>query len=220
MAAAGDGGDLGADTARKFPRLAGRPGTAGRLLELAGLFLRLGTTAFGGPAAHVAMMEDEVVRRRGWLAREEFLDLLGAVNLIPGPNSTELAIHVGHRRAGWPGLLVAGLCFILPATVIVWALSWAYVRYGALPESESLLYGVKPVVIAIVLQALWGLGRSAVKSRGLALAAAAAVALTALGVHELIVLFGTGAAVALVRRLATRRSTPVSLALAPARSWW
>jgi len=129
-----------------------------RLLELAGLFLRLGTTAFGGPAAHIAMMEDEVVRRRQWLTREEFLDLLGATSLIPGPNSTELAIHIGHRRAGWAGLVVAGCCFILPATLIVGVIAWAYVRFGELPQAEGLLYGVKPVIVAVIAQALWGAG--------------------------------------------------------------
>jgi chromate transporter len=128
--------------------------STGRVRELALLFLKLGTIAFGGPAAHIAMMEDEVVRRRGWLTRAEFLDLLGATNLIPGPNSTELAIHIGHRRAGWPGLLVAGAAFILPAMLIVMVVGWAYHRYGALPETRGLLYGVKPVVIDIVVQAL------------------------------------------------------------------
>src|SRR5689334_9829723 len=118
------------------------------LREIALLFLKLGTTAFGGPAAHVAMMEDEVVRRRQWLTRDAFLDYLGATNLIPGPNSTELAIHVGHARAGWPGLVVAGACFILPAACIVAALAWAYVRWGALPAAAGVLAGVKPVVIA------------------------------------------------------------------------
>lgn len=139
---------------------------AARLRELALLFLRLGATAFGGPAAHVAMMEDEVVRRRRWLSREELLDLLGAANLIPGPNSTELAIHVGHRRAGFPGLLVAGACFIMPAAVIVTALAWAYVRFGALPEAGGILRGVKPVVLAVVIQALWGFGRAAALPAG------------------------------------------------------
>src|SRR4029079_8251252 len=116
------------------------------LWELTLLFLKLGTIAFGGPAAHIAMMEDEVVRRRRWLTREEFLDLLGATNLIPGPNSTEMAIHIGHRRAGWPGLIVAGVCFILPAMLIVIGCGWAYVRYGKLPQAEAILYGVKPVI--------------------------------------------------------------------------
>ena len=135
------------------------------LLELARLFLKLGTLGFGGPAAHIALMEDEVVRRRGWLSRERFLDLLGATNLIPGPNSTEMAIHVGHERAGWRGLVVAGVCFIAPAFLIVLACAWAYTRYGTLPAAEGLLRGVKPVIIAIVLQALWSLGRTATRTR-------------------------------------------------------
>jgi chromate transporter len=185
------------------------------LPELATLFLKLGATAFGGPAAHIAMMEDEVVRRRGWLSREEFLDLLGATNLIPGPNSTEMAIHVGHRRAGWPGLVVAGLCFILPATALVWALAWAYARYGRLPEAAGLLYGVKPVIIAVVLQALWSLGRSALKTRGLVLAALGSAALSAAGVNELAVLFGTGAVVALGHRLLQGTGTSAALLFWP-----
>jgi len=182
------------------------------LTELAALFLRLGATSFGGPAAHIAMMEDEVVRRRGWLTRADFLDLLGATNLIPGPNSTELAIHIGHRRAGWPGLLVAGACFIVPAMLIVLALAWAYVRFGRLPEAAGLLYGVKPVVIAIVLQALLGLARAAVKSPTLGVAGAAAVAATAAGVHELVVLGAVGMAIALLgwagERTSPGRSAP------------
>jgi chromate transporter len=174
---------------------------AQRLSELARLFLKLGSTAFGGPAAHIAMMEDEVVRRRQWLTHDEFLDLLGATNLIPGPNSTELAIHIGHRRAGWPGLLVAGLCFILPATLIVTVVAWAYVRFGRLPPAEGLLYGVKPVIIAVVLQALWGLGRSALKTRPLVLVFAVAAALSLLGGNELLILFGTGLLVAGARSI-------------------
>lgn len=156
------------------------------------LFLRLGATAFGGPAAHIALMEDEVVRRRRWMTRDEFLDLLGATNLIPGPNSTELAIHIGHRQASWPGLLVAGSSFILPAVLIVTAFAWAYVRYGALPQVTGVLYGVKPVIIVIVLQALWTLGRAAIKTKWLALVAVGGVALTLAGVHELLILFGAG----------------------------
>src|SRR5688572_23336252 len=116
----------------------------GALRDVALLFLKLGATAFGGPAAHIAMMQEEVVRRRKWLSRERFLDLLGATHLIPGPNSTELAIHIGFIRAGWPGLFVAGACFILPAAAIVMAFAWAYVRFGALPEVAGVLYGVKP----------------------------------------------------------------------------
>jgi chromate transporter len=156
------------------------------------LFLKLGTISFGGPAAHIAMMEDEVVRRRGWLTPEQFLDYVGATNLIPGPNSTELAIHIGHARAGWPGLLVSGFCFIIPATLIVSALAWGYVRYGTLPAVSGLFYGIKPVIMAIVAQALWGLGRSAIKTPLLAMVGLAAVAAVAAGVHELAVLAGAG----------------------------
>ncbi len=171
----------------------------GSLPELALLFLRLGTTAFGGPAAHISMLEDEVVHRRAWMTREEFLDLLGATNLIPGPNSTELAIHIGYRRAGWAGLVVAGVCFILPAALIVYALAWAYVRYGKLPEVTSVLYGVKPVIIAIVVQALWRLAATALKTWPLRIAAIAAVAVSLAGVNELAVFFGTGLLIALLQ---------------------
>lgn len=171
------------------------------LSQLALLFLKLGTIAFGGPAAHIAMMEDETVRRRGWLTRQEFLDLLGATNLIPGPNSTEMAIHIGHRRAGWTGLIVAGCSFILPAVIIVIAIASAYVRYGSLPQADALLYGVKPVIIAIVLQALWGLAMTALKSRSLVVVAATGIALGFLGVNELAILFGAGLVMLLVSLL-------------------
>ncbi len=164
------------------------------LREIAALFLRLGATSFGGPAAHIALMENEVVRRLGWMTREEFLDLLGATNLIPGPNSTEMAIHVGHRRAGMAGLVVAGAAFILPAALIVTAVAWAYVAWGRLPAAEGLLRGVKPVVLAVVAQALLGLGRSALRSRALTVIAAASVAAAALGANELAVLAAAGAA--------------------------
>jgi chromate transporter len=162
------------------------------LAELALLFLKLGTIAFGGPAAHIAMMEDEVVRRRRWLTREEFLDLLGATNLIPGPNSTEMAIHIGHRQAGWAGLLVAGSCFILPAMLIVLGFAWSYVHYGSLPQVTAVLYGVKPVIIAVVAQALWGLGRTAIKTKLLAVITALALMLNIFGIHELLVLLAAG----------------------------
>ena len=176
----------------------------GDLLELAGLFLKLGTTAFGGPAAHIAMMEEEVVRLRGWLTHAEFLDLLGAANLIPGPNSTELAIHIGHRRAGWRGLLVAGTAFIVPAMLIVTVLAWAYVRYGSLPEARGLMYGIKPVVIAVVVQALWMLSRTAVRSWRLGIVAVAAAIASAMGAPELEVLLFAGAVLAFVQLLARR----------------
>jgi chromate transporter len=183
------------------------------LREIAQLFLTLGTTAFGGPAVHIAMMEEQVVRRRGWLTREQFLDYLGATNLIPGPNSTELAIHIGHARAGWPGLMVAGAAFILPAFLIVSAVGWAYVRLGALPQVAGLLYGVKPVVIAIVAQALWNLGRSAIKSPLLAVLAIAAVVAAAVGVNELLVLAASGLLAALVDRGKVARRGAVAAVL-------
>ena len=184
------------------------PTPPGALREIAWLFLRLGATAFGGPAAHVAMMEDEVVRRRRWVTRERFLDYLGAVNLIPGPNSTELAIHLGHLRGGWPGLLVAGACFILPASLIVLACAWAYVAFGSLPAAEGVLYGVKPVVIAVVAQALWGLGRSAIRGTWLAMVATGAAWAVSAGAHELIVLAvaGLAGAAAVVKPPAGRRA--------------
>jgi chromate transporter len=134
------------------------------LREVTLLFLRLGVTAFGGPAAHIAMMEEEVVRRRQWMSRERFLDLLGAANLIPGPSSTEMAIYIGYTKAGWAGIVLGGACFILPAALITLALAWSYTRFGHLPQVNGILYGVKPVVIAIVVQALWSLGRAAVKT--------------------------------------------------------
>jgi len=182
------------------------------LLELAQVFLKLGTTAFGGPAAHIAMMRDEVVRRRGWLNEERFLDLIGATNLIPGPNSTEMAIHIGHARAGWRGLLVAGTCFILPATLIVGALAWAYVRFGTLPQVQSVLYGVKPVVIAIVALALWSLARSAVKSVWLGVLGAAALAAVALGVNELVVLGAAGILAVLTQAIRSGKGRAVVVA--------
>lgn len=187
------------ETERDETSLVATPPTP--LRQLAWLFLKLGAIAFGGPAAHIAMMEDEVVRRRRWISRDEFLDLLGATNLIPGPNSTELAIHIGHRKAGWSGLLVAGSCFILPAATIVTAFAWAYVRYGSLPQADAILYGVKPVIIAVVLQALWGLGTAALKTGSLMIVGAAGIALGFLGVHELAIIFGGGIVVGFARLL-------------------
>lgn len=167
-----------------------------RLRELAVLFVRLGFTAFGGPAAHIALFEDEVVRRRRWLTHEQFLDLLGITNLIPGPNSTEMVIHIGHERAGVAGMVVAGVAFILPASCIVGVCAWLYVRYGALPQSEGILYGVKPVVIAIIAQALEALCRKAARTRLLmALGVLGAVAVfLGLGELETLVLAGTAMA--------------------------
>lgn len=161
--------------------------------------LKLGFTAFGGPAAHIAMLREEVVSRRHWLSDEYFLDLVGATNLIPGPNSTEMVIHVGYLRAGWRGLIVAGACFILPAATMVLALAWAYVQYGSTPTGESLLYGIKPVIIAVIAQALWGLGRTAIKGPFLLAIGLAAAALYLLGINELAILFSGALLVLIVR---------------------
>jgi chromate transporter len=160
--------------------------------ELARLFLRMGFTAFGGPAAHIAMYQDEVVQRRRWMEEAEFMDLLGATNLIPGPNSTEMTMHIGYRRAGWRGMITAGVSFILPATLIVLALSWAYVRFGALPQVDWLFGGVEPVVLAIVAQALLLLGRKTLISAFPALVVLAATGLYLLGVGPLVLLLGAG----------------------------
>jgi len=183
-----------------------------RLRELASLFLRLGALSFGGPAAHNALMRTEVVHRRGWLTDAEFLDLMAATNLIPGPNSTELAIHIGHRRAGRAGLLVAGACFILPAALITLAFAWAYVRYGALPQAAALLDGVKPVIVAVVVHALWGMSRAVLKRPLPVVLAAASLAAVLAGVNELLVLAGAGLA-ALATRLSPPRRPPGALLL-------
>ncbi|GAA4367631.1 chromate efflux transporter [Hymenobacter saemangeumensis] len=196
------------------PEFATPPGAVTSFGELAGLFLRLGATAFGGPAAHVALLEEEVVRRRGWLTQERFLDLLSAANLIPGPNSTELAIHIGYERRGWAGLLVAGVCFILPAMLLVMGFAWAYVRYGTLPALAGVLYGVKPVIVAVVAQALWSLGKSALRTWPLRAAAAVVLLLSLLGVHELLLLFAAGVATGAWRWPALeRKAVPPALGL-------
>jgi chromate transporter len=167
------------------------PTIRGELWELARLFTKLGFVAFGGPAAHVAMMRQEVVERRKWMDDQEFLDLNGATNLIPGPNSTELAIHIGRERSGWRGLLVAGICFIVPATLIVLAFAVAYKIYGSTPTVQNLLYGIAPVVVAVVAQALWGLLKTAVKGPLTAAVGAGALLLYLFaGVPEIPLLFG------------------------------
>ncbi len=178
------------------------PVPPGTVAEVARLALRLGFTAFGGPAAHIAMLRDEVVTRRKWLDDAHFLDLLGATNLIPGPNSTEMVIHVGQVRAGWRGMIAGGVCFILPAALMVLALAWAYAEFGAMPAANWLLYGIKPVIIAIVLQALWGLAKTAVKGPWLAALGLAVLALYLLGFDELALLFGSGLLVMLARNFA------------------
>lgn len=189
-----------------------RRAATSRLREVVGLFLRLGATAFGGPAAHIALMHSEVVERRKWLTEQQFLDLLGATNLIPGPNSTEMAIHLGYLRAGLPGLVAAGISFILPAMLIVMGMAWIYLRYGSTPQAAWLLYGIKPVIIAVILQALLGLGRSAVKDRLTAVIGLAVFVLYLLGINELILLFAGGVLVMLIRNwqhLCSRKMTGV-----------
>jgi chromate transporter len=162
------------------------------LRDLAPPFLRLGLTAFGGPAAHIAMMDEEFVRRRAWVSRTEFLDMLGASNLVPGPSSTEVAIHIGHQRAGWKGHLIAGVCFIVPAMLMVLVCAWAYATFGSLPQAQSMMYGVKPVIIAVVLQALWGLARGAVRSVFLAIIGLVATAGALAGANVLAILIAAG----------------------------
>jgi chromate transporter len=183
----------------------------GRLGEVVRLFLKLGIIGFGGPAAHIAMMREEVVRRRRWVDDARFLDLLGMTNLIPGPNSTEMAIHLGYVRAGWAGLVLGGACFIVPAMLIVGALAWAYVRYGARPEVAWLMYGIKPVIIAIVVQAMWALARTAVKGPALAALGTVVLALSLAGVNELALLLGG----ALAGLLVVRRRRAIALVAAP-----
>src|SRR5437899_3359729 len=192
------------------PRLRYHRAAMTPLREVVAVFLRLGLVAFGGPAAHIALMREELVRRRRWLSDAQFVDLLGITNLIPGPNSTEMAIHLGYTRAGAWGLVLGGVCFIVPAMLSVMALAWAYVRWGTLPAATWLLYGVKPVIIAIVLQAMWALAPTAVRGPLLAVAFVAAAALALAGVHELLVLFGVGGLTA----LAVARSRPAAAMLA------
>ncbi len=174
--------------------------------EVARFFLRLGLTAFGGPAAHIGMMRDEVVRRRQWLSDQQFLDLLGATNLIPGPNSTEMAIHIGFVRAGWIGLLLGGVCFILPAMLIVIGLAWLYVTYRTLPQLDWILYGIKPVIIAIVAQALWSLGRHAIKGPLTAFVGVAVLILYFLGISGLTLLLIGGLSVMLIQNIRRLRT--------------
>lgn len=190
------------------------PRSRSALREVAALFLKLGVIGFGGPAAHVALMREEVVRRRRWVSEAEFLDLLGATNLIPGPNSTEMAIHLGYVRARWPGLIVAGALFILPAAIVTLAFAWLYVRYGSMPQVTWVLYGLKPAIVAVVVQALWGLVRTAVKGPLLAGVGVAVVALYELGVNEIALLFGGGAVALLVGLVRTRRAAGAAGVLA------
>jgi chromate transporter len=174
------------------PANATPPEQRGTLAEVAKQFLLLGFIAYGGPAAHVAMMEQEFVHRRGWLTRERFLDLVGAVSLLPGPSSTELAIYLGEIRAGLAGLIVAGACFILPAAFLVTALAWGYLKFGTLPQVAGLLFGIKPVVVALIAQAVWNLGKTALRNALLAALAIVVVVLAMVGVHAALLLIGAG----------------------------
>src|SRR4051794_35866793 len=194
------------------------PASPPPLREIATFFLKLGTIAFGGPAAHIAMMEDELVRRRKWISSQEFLDLLAVSNLLPGPSSTELAIFIGYRLRGLRGLLLAGLCFILPAFLMVAAIAWAYVRYQRLPAVAGILQGIKPVVIAIVLQALWRLGSSAIKNTMLSALALIALVAIRLNFNPIYVMAAIGCAAALIFSIRDRRANPAAFAplLSPA----
>mgnify|MGYP001477596159 CR=1 FL=1 len=163
-----------------------------QLKEIAQLFLKLGTISFGGPAAHIAMMNDEVVKKRKWLDEQHFLDLIGATNLIPGPNSTEMAIHIGHERAGWKGLIVAGLCFILPAVVITGVFAILYKEYGQLPQVQPFIYGIKPAIIAVVLAAIYPLAKKSLKTVELGIIGIIALTLCLIDINEIYVMFGAG----------------------------
>ena len=182
-----------------------------RLRELAGLFLKLGAISFGGPAAHIALIEGEIVRKRQWVTRQQFLDMLGAANLIPGPTSTEMAINVGFVRAGWVGLCVAGASFILPAALITGAFAWAYVRFGTRAQAVSVLGGIKAAVIAVIAIAIWRLGKTAVKDFGLAGLGIVSLAAFFLGVNPIVILLGGGLLGMLARRVATFRGSAALL---------
>lgn len=197
--------------------MSGSPGTGSRgkktvsLSELAFVFSKLGVIAFGGPAAHIAMMEDEFVRNRRWITEEGFLDRVAAASLIPGPSSTEVGIFIGHSLRGWAGLVVAGSCFIIPAAILVSLIAAAYVRFGSLPQAEGILRTVKPVVIAIILQALWNLGRTVAKTRVLILIGVASAVLNFVGGSPLLVLVFAGASSGIVWWLRKSRRLPVAL---------
>lgn len=191
----------------------------GSLWEIAKEFLRLGLVAFGGPPVHFAMMEERFVRKRQWLSRERFLDLIGAVNLLPGPSSTELTIYLGELRGGRAGLLLAGLSFILPSALMVVALAWAYQRFGKLPQIEGLLFGIKPVVVALIIPALWNLGKAAMKNAGLTMLAIGVAVLAVFGANLITLLIGAGVFWVVVRQ--ARSSSRIDgIALFSASTGW
>jgi chromate transporter len=175
------------------------------LKSIAGLFLKLGITAFGGPAAHIAMMHNEVVAKRKWMSNEHYLDLVGATNLIPGPNSTEMAIHIGQERGGWRGLIIAGLCFILPAVIITGFFAWLYKEYGSLPDVQPFVYGIKPAIIAVILAAVYPLAKKSCKTVQLGSIACIVLVLSFLGFNEIYLMFGAGIAAMVLDSLITTK---------------
>lgn len=178
-----------------------------KLSDIAKLFLKLGIIGFGGPAAHIALMENEVVRKRNWLTPERFLDLIGATNLIPGPNSTEMAIHIGYEKGGWKGLLLAGVCFILPAVIITGCVAYFYKSYGQLPAIQAFIYGIKPAIIAIILGAIFPLAKKALKSSALIIIALLVLVAALLGVNEIYLMFGAGFSALLLAFLRSNHTT-------------
>ena len=191
----------------------------GRLRELAVLFLKLGSISFGGPAAHIALIENEIVHKREWITLQQFLDMVGAANLIPGPTSTETAITVGFVRAGWAGLCVAGASFILPAALITGAFAWMYVRFGSLPQATSVLVGIKPAVLAVIVIAIWRLGKTAVKDPGMGLLGMLALAAFLFDVNPILILFGGGLLGILARR-PSGLGAGALIAAMPRRNWF
>jgi len=195
---------------------------AEHLKEVARLFLKLGIIGFGGPAVHIALMQKEVVEKRQWMSHEHFLDLIGATNLIPGPNSTEMTMHCGHERAGWQGLVVAGFCFIMPAVLITGTLAWAYQTYGSLPEVAPFLYCIKPAIIAVIVSVMITLGKKAWKNTTLGIIGIAAAIVALLGINEIAVLFGAGAIGMLLQSIKHNRSLNVvaPVTLPAAKLFW
>lgn len=177
------------------------------LKEIAKLFLKLGIIGFGGPAAHISMMKEEVVTKRKWMSEQHFLDLIGATNLIPGPNSTEMAIHIGNERAGWKGLITAGLCFILPAVLITSIFAWFYKQFGQLPQFDSFVYGIKPAIIAIILAAIFPLAKKSIKSIELGVIGLIVLSLSLLGFNEIYVMFGAGLFALVLNVLSSKNSS-------------
>ncbi len=180
----------------------------GKRLDVAWIFTKLGLTGFGGPAALIAMMQEEIVERRRWLSREHFADLVGATNLIPGPNATEMAMHIGYIHAGWAGLFIAGICYVGPAATITSLLAWSYARFGTLPQLAPFLYGIKPAVLAVILAALWRLGRTTIKHKALLLLGLAAMSLCLAGINEVLALFSVAVTGMLVLRWRATRPKP------------